>query len=126
MTHNRASFIVKQKAFNNLMETWIKIISMEVEQNPMYPDDPSKVLPTGDDVEIDLHVRFIISASSTEGYTESNAGFMPESFRFLLSKKQIQEDSYFTHYGLNWKTGKVQTMTAFGKVYGYRIPIQIV
>lgn len=109
-----------------MMETFITVTSRELEQNEMYPDDPSKKLPTGDTVETELHVRFIIDANKTESYTSSNAGFKPDSFRFILCKEPIQEDSLFNEYGLNWKTGKVQAMTAFGKIYGYRVPIQIV
>lgn len=126
MIYNRAAFLVKKKAFEGMLDTYITVTSQGYEQNPMYPDDPDQTIPTGSEVETEYKVRFIISASSPEGYKESNAGFMPESYRFILSKSQIQEGSFFSAFDLNWKVGKEQKPVAFGKRYGYRYPIQVV
>jgi hypothetical protein len=122
----RASVIVKQREFKKLLVSSITVKSKEMQQNPMYPNDPTKQIPTGNDIETIIKARFIISRSSPEGYNESDAGFMPQSYRFLLSTVKMQEDSIIEYFGVKWKVGKAQDLMIFDDKYGFRTPIQVV
>jgi hypothetical protein len=108
------------------METDVTFSYQELEQNPMYPGDATKKIPTGNILELKTKVRFIQSRTTTEGYKDSPSGYAPNTFKFLLSTKSIPEDSTFTQFGFNWTVGKEEHPTAFGKSYGFRVPIQVV
>lgn len=109
------------------METEISYSYQEMVQNPMYPDDPTKTIPTGTLIEnIKENVRFIQDSRTTEGYGGSPSSYSPNTFKFILTTNPIPEGSTFSQFGLNWVVGKLEKPTAFGDNYGYRSPIQVV
>ena len=120
-----AVFNRKLKTFKSRMRSTILIESQEYIQNPMYPDDDSKKIPSGNTVETPFKIQMVSSSKSAEGYSEGSTGFMPDTYKWVLSLDSIPEGSYFYFHGDTYITGRSETLTYRDQIYGYRSPVDV-
>ena len=94
-------------------------------QNPMYPDDPTKLIPSSTPVTTPFKIQMVKSSKSPEGYSEGTTGFMPDTYKWVLSLNPIPEGAIFTFHGQTYVTDKVETLVYRDRIYGYRSPVDV-
>ena len=92
-------------------------------QDPMYPTDPTRLIPGPTPATETFKLRLIRTRSVDENYIEGGAGFIPETFKWVLSLSAIPEGANFTLHGDNYETGKPETLYFQDRIYGYRSPV---
>lgn len=125
MNYYRAVIARKKKSFEQLMESRITVATQEYIQDPMYPNDPEKLIPSGNSVETEFDCRLIRSSKIAEDYKEGSTGFMPDAFKFILTLEPIQETATFDLHGVKFIVGKLEKLIFKDNVYGYRSPVSV-
>ena len=108
-----------------MMQSEVEASSRILEDNPMHPGDVTKRVATGEIIKSFYKVRLIRSTSSAEDYSLSPTGFMPDTYKFLLTLKPIPENSSFELKGLLYRAGKVEPLMFHDRIYGYRSPLSV-
>ncbi len=121
MAFNRVIFDKRKQSFISTLNETATAVYHELVESPMYPGRPDKMIPSGTESTSDFKVKFITSSSQTEGYKEGGPGFVPETYKFILSAEPVPEESILNG---SWRVGKVQPIKFMGRVYGYRSPLK--
>lgn len=122
---NYAAYQRKLSTFKRMMQSTAEVTYTALVQDPMYPTDPTRLIPGDTPVVENFKLRLIRSRSVDENYTEGGAGFVPETFKWVLSLNPIPEGANFTLHGANYETGKPETLFFQDKIYGYRSPVNV-
>lgn len=120
-----AIFNRKLKTFKSRMISTISATYLEMIQNPMYPDDPTKLIPASTSTTGSFKIQMVKSASGAEEYSEGSTGFMPDTYKWVLSLSAIPEGATFDFHGESYITGRVETLVYKDKVYGYRSSVGV-
>lgn len=115
----------KLATFKSRMRSTVNITYSLMTQNPMYPDDPTKQIPAGSPVTEEFKIQLVRSKSTKEEYSEGGAGFIPDTFKWILSLKPIPENSVFDFHGVPYFVGKLEHLVYRDKIYGYRSPVGV-
>ena len=122
---NYAAYQRKLKTFRAMMQSSPAVTYNTMIQDPMYPTDPTRLIPGDTPVTEKFTLRLIRTRSVDENYTEGGAGFIPETFKWVLSLSAIPEGANFTLHGANYETGRPETLYFQDRIYGYRSPVNV-
>lgn len=122
---NLAAFQRKLSTFRRMMQSTVPVSYTAMIQDPMYPTDPTRLIPGDTPVIENFKIRLIRARSSDENYIDGGAGFIPETFKWVLSLSPIPEGANFTLHGANYETGQPETLFFQDKIYGYRSPVNV-
>ena len=122
---NSAAYQRKLTTFRKMMQSEPEVTYNTLIQDPMYPTDPTRKIPDDTPVVGKFKLRLIRTRSVDESYIEGGAGFIPETFKWVLSLNEIPEGANFTLHGANYETGKPETLFFQNKIYGYRSPVNV-
>lgn len=122
---NEAAFQRKLTTFKGMMQSKVNVYFTAMIQDPMFPSDPTKLIPGGSETSSSEFIRLIRSRTVAEDYTSNDSGFLPETFKWILSLNKLQEDSHFSLHGAEYYTGKSETLFFQNRIYGYRSPVRV-
>lgn len=91
-------------------------------------DDPMGTglkIPGGDPTVSKIKLRLVRDSKVAENYKEGGAGFIPDTFKWILTLEKVQEGSSFSLHGNNYITGKPETLIYKDRIYGYRSPVDV-
>jgi hypothetical protein len=122
---NNAIYQRKVTTFRSRMQSQVLISYSAMVQDPMFLNDPTKLIDSGSTVTKKHWIRLVRTRRPEEDYTEGGAGFIPETFKWILTLDSLPENSSFDLHGLTYTVGKSEPLIYQDKVYGYRSSVSV-